>query len=1085
MHIKNRLTALLYNDGSVYRLLLIAMCAAGPVLHYLCADNLFDPFYLRAANSILCLITLALSFIPNRLYYRVSLYLTMIAMIATNNGILLSENNFARVYMFSSLIIFMGLALLCKRRREFAGLIILNTAAVFIAYFYSPDPQIGIVTFTLLQLAFATICCVAYVIRRNLHYKFKKAVNRLTQLNQSLVQNQQKLRESRNQLHALINSINDIVFEVDEQKNILNVWFNEQLPLHFNPRDLLMRPLDEIIGYEKALPFGNAVDYVLQHKKGTSLEFRSVFGYDKWFMAKLMPVIDREGNYTSRISVAITDISGQKKYEQALKDNEALLLEAHAIAKLGNWWFDNETKQNYWSGNLFKLLEMHHMPDNADKFSVYINLVHPDDLESAKAFFADIVTSSIKTFEHKIITPKGNLKYMKVVRGDIVYDERGNFKRISGVIQDITEIRLSEKSAKVNRAELIEAQTIAKIGNWSINANRVATWSDEVNNIYESRRAVNASRYYARAILKHVHPDDKYIVKKLLKSPASATDTSYEYRIITPSGKVKHLSIIVGKLLLRDGNLRKIIGTIQDITERKNAEIEFKRSENKYRLVLETVKLAAVTVDSSGAVIFCNRFLADLLGHEQHEIIGRNWIDSFIPDNLREHLKSWIATSNAKAHFINPVICRDGEQRIISWQNTVTYNELGDIKEITAIGEDITDQQKATQELISAKEDAERSSKFKSEFLSTMSHEIRTPMNAVIGATNLLLTDSPKPEQLEYLNTLKFSGENLLAIINDILDYNKIEAGKLELNRAPVNLQQLTQRIWQSFTLRAKEKGIDLKLIADSTLPEYILADQGRLSQILNNLISNAVKFTHIGGVFINIDKAAETDTHVDIAFSVTDTGIGIAPENLNVIFDPFIQETQTSGDYGGTGLGLAITKRLIELHQSTIRVSSEVNKGTRFTFTIQFELPGKHEKTPESIQIANNISQDLKGMRVLVVDDNRMNLLIASKFLKKWHAQVDEALNGKLAVDMAENTNYDLIIMDLQMPVMDGFEATRIIKKIHPNIPVIALTADAMPETFNKAFEAGIADFLTKPFLPETLFEKVSKHRERMGQQQ
>ncbi|RYE20356.1 MAG: response regulator, partial [Sphingobacteriales bacterium] len=291
---------------------------------------------------------------------------------------------------------------------------------------------------------------------------------------------------------------------------------------------------------------------------------------------------------------------------------------------------------------------------------------------------------------------------------------------------------------------------------------------------------------------------------------------------------------------------------------------------------------------------------------------------------------------------------------------------------------------------------------------------------------------------------------------------------------APVNISVQAQKIWRSFQLRAKQKNIELRLISDDNLPEFVLGDKVRLSQILNNLIGNAIKFTDKGSVLINIDKAADTGTHAKLRFSITDTGIGIAPESLGIIFDPFIQETQMH-NYGGTGLGLAITKRLVELHDSRIEVTSEMGKGTRFMFTIDFEVTTRSDKPAPAV--ADALLKDLTGMNILVVDDNKMNLLIASKFLRKWHAKVDEALNGKIAVGMVELSNYDLIIMDLQMPVLDGFEATSIIRETNLTIPIIALTADAMPETYSKAFAAGMNDYLTKPFLPETLFEKVSKH--------
>jgi two-component system sensor histidine kinase/response regulator len=417
--------------------------------------------------------------------------------------------------------------------------------------------------------------------------------------------------------------------------------------------------------------------------------------------------------------------------------------------------------------------------------------------------------------------------------------------------------------------------------------------------------------------------------------------------------------------------------------------------------------------------------------------------------------------------------------RTISWQNTVSYGENGEIKETTSIGEDITVQQKVRQELISAKEQAERSSHFKSEFLSIMSHEIRTPMNAVIGTTNLLLEEDPKPEQLEYLNTLKFSGENLLSIINDILDYNKIEAGKLQLNHAPFNIHLLAQNIRQSFYAKALEKELDINLVISPDIPELLIGDQLRLGQIMINLVNNAVKFTHNGQVTIGLEKAGLTDTAVTIKFTIADTGIGIAAENLAVIFDPFIQEPHSiSHNYGGTGLGLAITKRLIELYESSIQVISDLGKGTRFTFSIRFDTAGQALTPIAENKEAVTLPPNLYGMDILVVDDNKMNLLIASKFLKKWQANVDEAVNGQIAVDMVNVKAYDMIIMDLQMPVMDGFEATAIIKRAHPHIPIIAFTADAMPETHTQAFAAGMCDYLTKPFVPETLFEKVSKYQ-------
>ncbi|MBC7399238.1 MAG: PAS domain S-box protein [Mucilaginibacter sp.] len=891
-----------------------------------------------------------------------------------------------------------------------------------------------------------------------------------------------QLPNTPQQLNALINSLNDIIFEFDENKICLNTWFNDLTERPVDPRQLVGKKLEDILGEERALKFNTALDYVIANRKTTSIEYLSDHGTGNWLMAKLTPVFDRDGKYTHRISASIIDISEQRNYAEALKEKERLLLEAQTVAKIGNWLFDSTTRETYLSANLLAILGTKYIPDNIERFEYYMGLVHPDDREACHQFLFSTGTSTQKEFEHRIITPADKLKYIKIIIGDKVFDDDGTLKRIFGIIQDITESKLSEKAIKKGRAELIEAQTIAKIGNWRLDTvTRKLSYSEEIHHIFEVDRSLLVHLGMKRLLLAYVHKNDKFILQHLFKSAIIIPNYTCVFRIITPSGTIKYLSVIVGNILRNENGVRKIIGTLQDVTERKQVEIDYKSTENKYKLVLETIKMAAISLDNKGNIIFCNQHLANLLGYSQKEILGMHWFDNFIPDNLKESISTMLINNGIPQQYTNPIVCRNGEQRIISWQNTMSYDENGLLKETTSIGEDITDQQKATLELISAKELAEKASRFKSDFLSIMSHEIRTPMNAVIGTTNLLISDDPRPEQLEYLNILKFSGENLLSIINDILDYNKIEAGKLELNELKFNIHTLTKKIKQTFAAKANEKGLALELNIDAAIPEFLTGDQMRLSQILNNLISNAVKFTLKGKINIDLHTVQMDSKQVTIKFTVADTGVGIAPDNINIIFDPFVQEPViNNNNIGGTGLGLAITKRLVNLHQSDISVISTPREGTTFTFTIAFKLPEPEliGKVPDA---DNAPMLNLHGMRVLIVDDNKMNLLIASRFLKKWQANVDEALNGQIAVDMVNEKVYDLIIMDLQMPVMDGFEATEAIKKKHPQLPVIALTADAMPETYTKALAAGMSDYLTKPFVPAIFFEKVSRYYKEM----
>jgi two-component system sensor histidine kinase/response regulator len=1070
MSFKDRVLLLVENDHTINRLLLLGLFIAAPSLHYLCFNNSYDPIWLRVLTCILCVICLGLSFGSNKNYYKYTLYVTVLAYIIINNCILLAINSFTHVYIFSAVTIFITLTLFCKKKWEFVSITAINIAALFAAYIIAPNLFISPIALGALSFIFILIAYISFLGMRSYQIQFKKAINKALLLNESL-------RKSQEQLHALISSVNDTIFEFDENRVCVNAWFGPQSPKYLNSETFLNRTLIEAIGPDRAKPFLEVYDYVLKHKQPSTIEFPSIYGEEGWFVAKSSPVIDVNGNYTKRISVTVTDISEQKKRADALIESKNLLQQAQATAKTGNWWYDDESKENFWSENLFNVLEIDAIPEGMSKYEYYMSLVHPNDIEKTAIFFKDIYTVTESSLEHKMITPKGNLKYIRILIDNLHYDNTGKPKRIVGIIKDITESRLAEKALKISQVELLEAQAIAKIGNWKWDSkSNILSWSDEVNSIYEVDNTVKSRN--GKLLLKHIHPDDRHIIKHLLHNP-DKVGTSYEYRIITPKGNVKHISVIWGKVMYReDGSVRKIIGTLQDITQRKQAEIDYKTTETKYRMVLETIKLAAISLDAEGNVIFCNKHLANLLGYSQGEILGMNWLKNFLPKDQSDFISSWFYENNVKAHHINPVICRNGELRIISWQNTVSYDDYGNIKGTTSIGEDITLQQKARQELITAKEHAERSSHFKSEFLSIMSHEIRTPMNAVIGITNLLLSEDPRPEQLEYLNTLKFSSENLLAIINDILDYNKIEAGKLQLSKMPFNIHQLAQNIRQSFYAKVLEKNLTIELLTDSTIPESLMGDQTRLGQILINLVNNAVKFTSAGKVTIVLEKEEINNKQVLVKFKVIDTGIGISAQSLEVIFDPFIQEEQViNHEYGGTGLGLAITKRLIELYQSNINVISELGKGTQFSFSILFDLAEPLVTIPERM-IAVNVPMSLYEMNILIVDDNKMNIMVASKFLKKWRANVDEASNGKIAVDMVNNKAYDMIIMDLQMPVMNGFEATAIIKQHHPNLPIIAFTADAMPETHNKAFEAGMCDYLTKPFVPEMLFEKVTKHR-------
>lgn len=388
---------------------------------------------------------------------------------------------------------------------------------------------------------------------------------------------------------------------------------------------------------------------------------------------------------------------------------------------------------------------------------------------------------------------------------------------------------------------------------------------------------------------------------------------------------------------------------------------------------------------------------------------------------------------------------------------------------------------KQNDELKRMNQKATEASRIKDEFLATMSHELRTPLNAVIGTTHLLLQENPKEDQLDNLNTLHFSAENLLALVNDILDYSKIEAGKIEFEEIDYSLKNLVGSVCSAMEYNAKEKGIQLECSNLEFLPNTVIGDPTRMSQILNNLVNNAIKFTNKGKVSLRISNLEETDDKCNLLFEVIDTGIGIPEHKFKTIFEKFTQSSSnTTRKYGGTGLGLPICSKLLRLMQSELKLESKEGEGSRFFFTVVMKK-GEIKKVTQKNEFEVQDFKGLEKVRILVAEDNMINQRLISKFLKKWDATFEIAENGAIAVDMIEKQEFDLVLMDLQMPEMDGFEATKIIRN-HSNprvheMPIVALTASALLEVQSEILEVGMNDCVTKPFNPKELYRKIARY--------
>ncbi|MEJ7560241.1 MAG: ATP-binding protein [Pedobacter sp.] len=372
----------------------------------------------------------------------------------------------------------------------------------------------------------------------------------------------------------------------------------------------------------------------------------------------------------------------------------------------------------------------------------------------------------------------------------------------------------------------------------------------------------------------------------------------------------------------------------------------------------------------------------------------------------------------------------------------------------------------------------------KGEFLSTMSHEIRTPLNAVIGMSHLLLKNNPREDQIEHLDVMLFSANNLLSIVNDILDYTKIEAGKITFEHIEMDIASIARNIVSGLQVSATDKGISLSLIVDDALKNKLLGDPTRTTQVITNLVHNAIKFTQKGKVEVGIEVANQNEGTATLNIYVKDTGIGISEDKQKIIFERFTQaDSSTSRGFGGTGLGLAISKRILELQKSSLKLISQEGKGSTFYFIQVFEKSIKEVGMQLAEVLPDEADKPLTGVHILLVEDNLMNVLVAQKYLERWGATIDVALNGLEGLNMVDPKIHRLVLIDLHMPVMDGYEATRNMRARGINIPIIALTANLPNEIAEQVKDAGIDDFVVKPFLPDELYRKILHYTTKRNQ--
>lgn len=549
----------------------------------------------------------------------------------------------------------------------------------------------------------------------------------------------------------------------------------------------------------------------------------------------------------------------------------------------------------------------------------------------------------------------------------------------------------------------------------------------------------------------------------------------------------EELEMIDGRILERDyipifleGHYRGHLWKYADITEEHQIREQIRKSEEKYRGIMNNMELGLLEVDNDQRIVRAYDRFCKLVGYTEEELIGKIAPELFITKEFEAVLNDNQSrrTTGAASSYEMQIIKKDGSLIWVIISGAPIIDEHGDVIGSMGIHYDITERKVLEHELELAKQIAEDARQAEKQFLANMSHEIRTPLNAIIGMTHLLFDTRPNKQQFEFLEILKTSADFLHSLISDLLDMAKIEAGRIEVQSHPFDLVGLLRTTQRVFQIKLQNRPVELDMMIDARISGMYVGDDLMLNQILLNLIGNAEKFTEEGSIDITVKLKKEEENTLWIEFKVTDTGVGIPANKLDEIFQKFKQVNAQGHKHKGTGLGLAITKQLVDLQGGTISVKSQEGEGTAFTFMLPFQKSDL-EAVPDTFEI-QAVSSDLLGCKVLVAEDNIMNQKYISSLLNKWNIEFVIAPDGRKAVEQAQKQRFDIILMDIQMPNMDGYEATITIRNTkNPNqhTPIIALTASAMLDQKSKTKLVGMDDFVTKPFAPNQLLGILKRY--------
>ncbi|WP_413172275.1 PAS domain-containing protein [Anabaena azotica] len=927
---------------------------------------------------------------------------------------------------------------------------------------------------------------------------------------------QKTLQENEENFHQLATAVEEVFL-------IQNADFSKTIYLSPGYERIWQRPCAEVyknpmVWLESVYPedisrLQTEMQQVISGQK-CQAEYR-IFrpsGELRWILVQAFPVFDDSGkvyrtiasakDITERKQVAIALQALNQELETRVEQRTAALQASEERWQLilrgtndGIWDWDTRTNQVFFST---RWKQMRGLSDDEISYNLeeWSSRIHPDDYEPVMQAVADHFAQKTPFFQEEYRVNHKDGSYLWILdRGQALWDDAGNVIRMSGSETDITESKQKKEQLRNLSDRLTLALQAGELGTWDWDMVQEAEWDDRMYELYGLQRSeIEATYENWRNV---VHPDDLPEVEAALQAAIRGEkEYNREFRAVHPDGSIHFIRAAAVVQRNDQGEPIRMVGINYDITERKTIELALRESERRYAALTQAAPVGIFRFDTIGNCLYVNESWSQMTGRPTQAALGQGWIETLHPEDRDRLLQKWFQWSqtaqpgelfsNEGRHllpdgsitwFYSCVIAEaNANGRIIGYVGTLT--DITERKQVeTKVWETNEELNKVNAELAHA-------THLKDEFLANMSHELRTPLNAILGMSEALqdgLFGVINERQLKAISTIERSGRHLLELINDILDLSKIESGKLELDLSDVSVHSLCDSSFVFVRQMALKKNIALKSHIANNLVS-LQVDERRMRQVLINLLNNAVKFTKENGsvsLTVRLEEPGEVESTATVSsalsspflcFSVTDTGIGINQDDISKLFQAFIQvNSSLSREYEGTGLGLALVKQIVELHEGTVSVSSEVGKGSCFTVRIPYRSSNENLTTKVNIPSPTEIElspPSLKSPVILIVEDNQVNIDTIFDYLESRGYRLMTANNGQQALDIAANQRPDLILMDIQMPQMDGLEAIQRIRRDLQlvDVPIIALTALAMPGDRESCLAAGANEYLSKP---------------------